>query len=193
MYTVIDFETTGLDASSCQVIQVGAVKLDSNFNEVGRLKINVALRKGTELPEKITELTGITEKDLAEGLPEYLAHMILDMFIDEDVVVAQFASFDLSFMPLRDCYDFICTKSVFNVLHPYEKASLTNIVDYYGLEHLEHHTALDDADMTAKVLKELDIDLREHGKNLTEFVNIMTEQENRPLRYIPVKAKVINY
>lgn len=192
MYTIIDLETTGLDREQDQIIQVGAVKLDESFNQIGSLSLNVKLMPGNVLRPFITELTGITEADLDNAVPAWKAYGLLEDFIGSDVFVAQFASFDLGFLPLGDNVDFYCTKSVFNLLHPGRKASLTNIVDFYELEHLKHHTALDDCFMTAQVFQEQLKEIKERAKDVTEFVNVMTMQQDRPIKFIPSRA-VIKY
>jgi DNA polymerase III subunit epsilon len=190
MYVVLDFETTGLDYKTEQVIEVGALKLDRDFKEIGTLNVMVKLKKGKKLPPFITELTGIVEDDLREGLSEFQAMQILKRFIGNDIIVAQFASFDLGFLskymvPKR----FICTRSLSRLLNPSEKASLKDLVQRYNVTLENHHRALSDVKATAEVFK---IMKREADEKGIEYLNVMVNASERPLRYIPENAKVVD-
>jgi DNA polymerase III subunit epsilon len=189
MYVVLDFETTGLDYKTEQVIEVGALKLDRDFKEIGTLNVMVKLKKGKKLPPFITELTGIVEDDLREGLSEFQAMQILHRFIGNDIIVAQFASFDLGFLskymtPKR----FICTRSLSRLLNPSEKASLKDLVQRYNVTLENHHRALSDVKATAEVFKIMKKEADEKG---IEYINVMVNASERPLRYIPENAKVV--
>lgn len=188
MYTVIDFETTGLDPATEQVIEIGAKKFDSQLNPVGAFVTKVKLREGKVLSDFIKNFTGLTDEELVEALDEKAALSALTAFIDTDIIVAQFASFDLSFLPTSKGKDFICTKTMFNLLHPNESAKLKNIVEFYGMEYENAHQAISDVNMTAKVFKIMKQECEEKG---IEYINKMTEQPDRPLKYVPENAEVI--
>lgn len=188
MYTFLDFETTGLNPQVEQVTEIGAVKLDAEFNEIGRMSVLVKLREGKELSDFIKELTGLTEEMLANGLDEKNALMALSSFIGSDIIVAQFASFDLSYLPFSNSNDFICTKSMFKMLYPEKKSGLKQIVAHYGIEYKNHHQAMADVEMTIQAFKLLQAECHEQG---IRYLNVMTEPEDRPLNYIPTKAVVI--
>lgn len=187
MYTFIDFETTGFDPNEEQVIEVAAVKVDANLNVKGTLHLMVALKNGKELPDIIVELTGIKEEDLVGGFDEKQSLEILAQFIGNSTVVAQFASFDLGFLAKQlEPTSFICTRSMAQLLRPNEKSSLKNLVERYGVALDNHHRALDDVTATIEVFKHL----RKECEDI-EYVNIMTETSERPLRYVPSIAKVV--
>lgn len=189
MYTIIDFETTGLNPATEQVIEIGACKIDADFNIIGQFTTKVALVDGKELSEFIINYTGIKPKDLEHGLSEDMAFLALNSFIDEDIIVAQFASFDLGFLDFHKkvTNDFICTKSLNNLLHPERKSGLKDIVKQYGIEYKNHHQAMADVGMTAKVFKQLKSEADEIG---LEYINVLTET-HRPLSYVPSHAQVI--
>ena len=91
-YLVLDFETTGLDYKTEQVIEVGAIKYDEDFNEVGMFHTYVKLYVKHGLSDFIKDLTGITEEKLEYGMNEGDAmHTIATMIDEETIVVAQFA------------------------------------------------------------------------------------------------------
>lgn len=188
MYVVLDFETTGLDYKTEQVIEIGAVKLNQFFEEIGSFHTMVALQPHKELPEKITELTGITKLDLDEGMNEVVALNMLKDFIGNDIVVAQFASFDLGFLSkVFEPELFICTRSLSQILNPKEKASLKDLVERYGVELEGHHRSMNDVRATIEVLKIMLKEVREKG---LPFYNLLFSSEERRLRFIPVNAVV---
>ena len=52
-----------------EIIQIGAVKCDENFNLVDKLKINVAPKYYRKMNRHVEKITGITSAMLAKGLP----------------------------------------------------------------------------------------------------------------------------
>ena len=94
-YVILDFETTGLDPTSAEIIEIGAILVEG-LEEKDRFH---ALVKPTgKLPRVITQLTGITdemlasEKPLAEVLPAFLE------FMRDYPVVAHNASLEQNFL-----------------------------------------------------------------------------------------------
>jgi len=72
----------------CEIIQIGAVKLDAanNFAEIGTFEVFVKPRINPTLSEYITDLTGITQEEIdvqgrsfADALADFLA------FLDDDL------------------------------------------------------------------------------------------------------------
>lgn len=60
---VIDLETTGLNSSSDEIIELAAIRI-INHKIADQLEVLVKTEKG--VPKVITELTGITEEILEE-------------------------------------------------------------------------------------------------------------------------------
>ncbi|PFW43758.1 3'-5' exonuclease [Priestia megaterium] len=193
MFTILDFETTGLDYKEEQVIEIGAVKLDKFFKPVSQLNVFVKLAKGKELDPFITRLTGITPEDLENGIEtQYAALTMLQRFIGNDIVVAQFASFDLSFLsPIMKPKMFICTRSVSRMLDKDKKAGLKDLVPRYGASLENHHRAIDDALATADVFKAMMARLPMNGYVLDHVLNVMVDSKERPLKYVPDNAQTI--
>ncbi|WP_145616359.1 PolC-type DNA polymerase III, partial [Bacillus licheniformis] len=91
MYVVFDFETTGLNYKTEQVIEVAAAKLDENLTPVATYNTLVALCEGMNISQFITDLTGITP-ELLEGKPSQDKVLgELKEFIGDSIVVAQYA------------------------------------------------------------------------------------------------------
>lgn len=167
---VFDLETTGLSASTCKIIEFGAVRL-KNGEVTGRFSTFVD--PGVHIPEEITEVTSIRDSDvagapcIAEVLPEFFE------FAKGALLVAHNADFDTGF--LRAAADslgiefnspYLDTVALSRFLNPgLSKHKLDTLADYYGLGDFNHHRAVDDAEMLSKIylrmteqLKERDID-----------------------------------
>jgi DNA polymerase III subunit epsilon len=189
MYIVFDFETTGLEASKEQVIEIASAKLDENLEPVETYSTLVRLNEGRTLPQFIRQLTGITAEELeAHGIPERHAMKQLKEFIGDNIVVAQFASFDLSFLAkVLVPEKFICTRSMARLLRPDEYASLSNLIKIYGIENLDPHRAYADVEATIEVFKKQKKECDEKG---IEYMNVLIDSNERPLKYVPENAVV---
>lgn len=64
-YLVYDLETTGLDAATCEVIEIGARLVKGGQVRSERSWL---IRQANPLPEEIVKLTGITDAMLAGGV-----------------------------------------------------------------------------------------------------------------------------
>jgi len=189
MYIVFDFETTGLEANKEQVIEIASAKLDENLEPIETYSTLVRLNEGRTLPQFIRQLTGITAEELEEkGIPERHAMKQLKEFIGDNIVVAQFASFDLSFLAkVLIPEKFICTRSMARLLRPEEYASLSNLIKIYGIENLDPHRAYADVEATIEVFKKQKAECDEKG---IEYMNVLIDSNERPLKYVPENAVV---
>jgi DNA polymerase III subunit epsilon len=98
----IDCETTGLDASSDKIIEIGIVEFE--FGKDGRVfKIrnshSAQEDPGISLSKKIVTLTGLTDEDLAKK--SFDADVINEMVANADLIFAHHASFDRKFLEKR--------------------------------------------------------------------------------------------
>lgn len=188
MYIVFDFETTGLDYKTEQVIEIAGAKLDENLEPVATIHMMVALSKGRILPQFIRQLTGITPYDLINGVPEDEAMERLKNFIGDSIVIAQFASFDLSYLSkVLIPEKFICTRSMARLLRPDEYASLKNLIKIYDVKNLDPHRAYADVEATIEVFKKQKAECDAKG---IEYMNVLIDSNERPLNYIPENAVV---
>lgn len=72
-YVVMDLEWNNVYSSKRgmffnEIIEIGAVKLDENFNEIGRFSQTVNTALGNRLRRKVKELTHITNEEINNGL-----------------------------------------------------------------------------------------------------------------------------
>ena len=159
-YTVLDLEMTGLDVKKDRVIEIGAVKVRKG--QVVDTFVTL-LRSEVPVPDHVTELTGITNAMVREGMAEDAAMEMLLDFIGEDAIVGHNVTFDYRFIkqwavnkkiPLElEAYD---TLQLARRLLPNEQSKkLENLCTYFGIERRNAHRALDDAVETYKVFENL--------------------------------------
>ena len=98
-YVAIDLETTGLDPDKDDIIELGAVRFRNGF---GVERFERLVNPMRPLPSFITELTGISDKDLENALPlEELAPDFI-RFVGSSPIVGQNIAFDLGFLSVAD-------------------------------------------------------------------------------------------
>lgn len=151
----IDVETTGISPEKERIIEIGAFRPETG--EVFRTFV----QPGRPLPEKITELTGITDEMLV-GAPDESAAMqaLLDFLAGDTVLLGHNISFDHSFLvqALRRCgleepqFYGIDTLKLARVLCPeLPDKKLGTVVAHFGLTNARAHRAFEDAKVTAEV------------------------------------------
>lgn len=159
-YTVIDLEMTGLDAKTDAILELGAVRVrDGKIADTYR----ALLRTGRRLPEKVTELTGITEEMMQSGREPETAMGEFFAFVGEDVLVGQNLIFDYSFLKQwavnhkfpfeRNAVDTL--KLARHFLPQEQKKDLESLCRYFGVERDCAHRALEDAVETYRVFEKL--------------------------------------
>lgn len=146
--TVFDFETTGTDPENDRIIEVAAIRC-INGEIVSQFQTLVQFNG--VLSEKITEITGLTAADLAEGMTEDIAFKILRNLAQDSLLVAHNAAFDLAFLHFwmqrtggrTFSNHFIDTCTIARERHTYPH-KLTDMTARYGIELTGAHRALND-------------------------------------------------
>ena len=168
-FVVFDFETTGFNAGGADsIIEIGAVKLKDGmiidrFDEL--------INPGRPLPQKIVELTNITDQMLEDKDNEENAVKRFIEWFGDDPMVAHNAKFDVSFLEMAyKKYNLGTFKNpVIDTLelsrtldNTYARHSLSALVKRYEVpwDETAHHRGDYDAEGTAlvfyKMLKKLD-------------------------------------
>lgn len=157
-YVVMDLEMTGLSAKTDQIIEIAAIKIkDQRIVDTYACVVN----SHCKVPERIVELTGITDTMVQEGIERETAVAGLLDFIDGQVLVGQNLNFDYGFLkqwavnhkrPLEAC---ACdTLKIARELLPAEQSKkLSSLCEYFGITRQREHRALDDAMETWKVFE----------------------------------------
>ena len=163
-FVVFDIETTGLSCETEEITEIGAVKV-SGGKVTDRWSTFVNPRK--PIPEKIVNLTGITDEMVADApvieniLPEFLE------FSKNSVLVAHNAKFDTSFIKaackkhnLNYSFASLDTLQLARCLYPtLPNHKLDTLTKHLNVVLENHHRAVNDAKATAdafiKMLDEL--------------------------------------
>ncbi|HCB64451.1 MAG TPA: hypothetical protein DEP43_00590 [Ruminococcaceae bacterium] len=159
-YIVFDLETTGLSAGNDRMTEIGAVKLEN-----GQVKdsFNIFVNPQRPIPEKITQLTGITDEMVA-GAPleeEALRQFYAFCGGEDAVLVAHNAPFDMRVLACclshygvahRALYPYLCTVRMGRRAYPgLPDHRLNTMCDALGIP-LDHHQAGSDSRAAAYLL-----------------------------------------
>lgn len=163
-FVVLDLETTGLNSSPSggrmdRIIEIGAYKIIG-----GEIKesFSTFVNPGRALSEEIIKLTGITQ-NMVDGAPTY-EQVMPDFFKfchDSYLVGHNIAGFDFKFIDYycsqlgyrleRKIFDTVQLSQEMLFLSNYK---LNTVADHFGIT-FNHHRAVDDALVTAKIFIEL--------------------------------------
>lgn len=187
-YIVFDIETTGLDSSYDEVIEIGAIKIKNNKIVS---KFNSLVKPKNAIDEYITELTGITNemvKDaptIEEVLPDFMD------YIDNDILIGHNVNFDINFIYdnlYRNKLDvltnnFIDTMRISRKLLPnLSHHRLIDLARYFEIDTTNNHRTLKDCEITMNVYENLkEIALRKYD-NVDEFKNVFKKHKKEGLR-----------
>ena len=160
-YIVFDIETTGLDSSYDEVIEIGAIKVHKNKIVS---KFNSLVKPRNEIDEYITELTGITNemvKDaptIEEILPDFMN------YIGNDILIGHNVNFDINFIYdnlYRNKFDvltndFIDTMRISRKLLPdLPHHRLIDLARYFEIDTTNNHRSLKDCEITMDIYEQL--------------------------------------
>ncbi|OLF81901.1 DNA polymerase III subunit epsilon [Marinobacter sp. C18] len=102
-FVCLDTETTGFDAASNKVIELGMVKgsISPSIGRVTAIKAVASLYEdpGFPIPQLITDITGIRNEDVAGRSID--DHQVREWFADDPIVIAHNAAFDRPFFENR--------------------------------------------------------------------------------------------
>lgn len=166
-YIIVDLETTGLDTTKDEPVQIGMLVFNEHFEIVHSFSSYIKpATRSSDLKEIVHYLTGITAEQLIDAPSvESICAQIAPWFDDNTVIVGHNVRFDVQilsrYMPLPhkaivDTYD--VARIAFHFLPSY---SLSVIYDNARQDplpeictHLQAHDALSDCVMTWYIFKE---------------------------------------
>ena len=156
-YVALDLETTGLNANSDAIIEIGLVKFSFD-GEIARYSSLISYSQ--KLPMNISRITGIKDSDLA-GSPDWSeVKEKVENFIEKgDILVGHNIDFDLAFLKKAgvdveqwqkvDTWE-LASMFIFNI----NSYSLEHLAKYIQLEY-DAHRALNDALAVEYLLKHI--------------------------------------
>lgn len=158
-YVAIDIETTGLDRNA-RIIELGAVRIRHGRKVASYSQL---VNPQIPIPAKVTQITGITDRDVKgkptidKALPKFYAFCGHDTWIGHNIrrfdlpVIAREAERAGVGMPDVSFYD---TLEVSQTLLPQlDRHRLLDLIRYFGIAKTERHRAADDAAQTAQIFE----------------------------------------
>lgn len=156
---VLDTETTGLDVSSCRLLQISGVWV-ADGQVVRARSFDRLVNPGVPIPPRSTTIHGISDAMVATAPPFAEVWPEIDRFLDAAVIVGQSIGFDLAVL-LRETQrvgatwrrpQFLDTKLLMAALDPEAgELGLDTIAARLGVPITDRHTALGDALVTAEI------------------------------------------
>ena len=94
-YVILDFETTGLDAASSEIIEIGAIRVRGLVEQE---RFHALVRPKGQIPDAVVLLTGITQDMVSAERP--LEDLITQFaaFLGDDPIVAHNSSLEQDFL-----------------------------------------------------------------------------------------------
>lgn len=155
-FICFDIETTGLSAARDKITEIGAVKVE---NGVITDTFSTFANPEMPIPQKITQLTGITDDMVNDAPSQSEAVGAFLEFAGDNVLVAHNAPFDTSFIA-KACEDMgreynytsIDTVAISRaILTDIKNCKLDTVAKFLRLGDFNHHRATDDAEMLARI------------------------------------------
>ncbi|MCH5336112.1 MAG: 3'-5' exonuclease [Campylobacter sp.] len=180
IFCIVDIESTG-GIKNGQILEIGAVKIQ-NSKEIDRFN---TLVKVDEIPENITELTGIS-LDMVKDSPT-LPKILNDfrLFLKDSIFIAHNVRFDYSFISkaLNESgfgillNRRICTIEFAQCCIQSPKYKLDTLKEFLGIQST-HHRALSDALAASEIFKYCLGKLPYHIKTTEELIEFI--KSSRP-------------
>lgn len=197
-FVVLDIETTGFTPEKGgRIIEIGAVKVkDGQVIDEFSTFVNPLIK----VPKKITEITGITNEMVANApvinnvLPKFKE------FIGDILVVAHNADFDWNrfLIPFFKKSGIIPTNNVLDTvtlskkIFPKEKKhNLKSLCERLEIPIENHHRALDDCKITAKVYLKL-IELGKENNNISSQIDLFSKDKEDEVMNIKSNEEQFN-
>ena len=208
-YVILDLEwnnTYGRKTKSFinEIIEIGAVMLDENFNEVSRYSSLIRSQIGKKLRGSVKQLTHITNEDLSSGIPFTKAMSEIRRWIgNRENTVITWGDGDirvliencrylngLEIIPFLSNYTDLQSyfQSIFNT-PPSRQIGLSAAAELLGIEadRFAHHRALDDSLMTAEIFRKV-----YNSENFSDFIKPCTRDFYGKLSFKPYVIGNIN-
>ena len=158
----LDLETTGLDADTDQIIEIGAIKVSGSK----QVEFHRLIRTEKHIPDAVRVLTGITDNMLENGTDLKASIIELNDFIRDAVLVGFNISFDIRF--INNVLDRLSLEPIHNktleLMHEAKKRNsfqanykFETTLKEYGITQTVHHRALDDASLMIQLYNKMEL------------------------------------
>ncbi|MGE4352803.1 MAG: PolC-type DNA polymerase III [Oscillospiraceae bacterium] len=180
-FVAFDIETTGLNQTTERMTEIGAVIFrDGQIGE----RFQTFVNPEKPIPPQITELTGITDRDVFDAPSEESALKDFIAFVGGRPVIAHNADFDTGFM--AECaercgidFDPVIIDSLplaRCLLPDLKRFKLDIVAGRLGLPEFHHHRASDDAAVVARMMEKFIPMLENQGAQTVDDIERITRQ-----------------
>ena len=183
---VIDFETTGFNPYESEVTEVGLMIIDGMTGEdIGTFNHLVKI-KADKVPDRVTELTGITKEATEKyGLELSVVKSYLQNALEDCIVVAHNYAFEAFWLDVvfnikpKFFYD---TLAIDRIARPHEPSHrLSDICEREGISLTNAHRAIHDVSATLELMVK---QLSWSDDNKKELLNTITTKKGQE-DYLP--------
>ena len=209
---LFDTETTGLDYANDEIIEFAAVVVEQKDGKaviVREYDELISLSPGKVIPEKIVDLTGITNEDVQQdGIDKAVVCADIDTLFNgsstKTLLLAYNAHFDLCFLyyllakhgnpAILKGKDKLDLLTVYKDRRSYPH-KLCNAIDAYGLagEVVNSHRAVDDVIATVAVMKAMEAEKADLHRYINLFgVNPKYGISGAPIRSVTYREQPYN-
>ena len=154
-YVVLDLETTGLDTTFDEIIEIAAIRVS---NSVKVSELTTLVKPDNKIDGYIIQLTGITNEMVKDApkIKEVFPDLI--KFLGDSVVIAHNANFDINFLYDNNMQcidepfinDFIDTMRISRRLFKDIRHRLIDLAKEFGISVDVQHRAIADCEVTQK-------------------------------------------
>lgn len=153
-FCIVDIETTGLDYTKCDIIEIAALRIESG--EVKDIFNTLIKPENSKITPEIEKINGISP-DMVEGQPiiSQISKKFLSI-IENSILIAHNSEFDIPFLKHHISKKFenqiACTLKASRFLLPnLSNHKLHTVASYFGITAQNRHRALGDVETTFQV------------------------------------------
>ncbi|NLE75905.1 MAG: DEAD/DEAH box helicase family protein [Chloroflexi bacterium] len=191
VYVALDLETTGLDPERDAIIEIGAVRFrGEQVFETFSTFINPG---GRPIPQRVKQLTGISDADVANAPSLRDVRQALVRFVGTNALVGHNVGFDLAFLRRHGLFtrqDSLDTFELSGILLPHAaRYSLERLAQELEIEASMHHRALADAETSRSLFLALEERARQLPAALLDELLQASQGVDWPAREVLLEAK----
>lgn len=184
MYIALDLETTGLDFEKEDIIELGAIV----FDQKGKIleEINTLIKTDKEIPELISQITGIKNTDMKDAVDFNSIKENLQKLLNENILVGHNINFDINFLEkygIQISNDYFDTLFLSSAILLEEKSySLETLCQTLNLKNLASHNAYEDAKSSMKLFLYLIPLFEDLNQKVIDEIKIISKKADLPIK-----------
>jgi DNA polymerase III subunit epsilon len=180
-YVVLDIETTGLNPSNDEIIELSAIRI---IDGVQVDSFSTLIKPINRINKFITDLTGITNQMVADAPDIESALPLFCTFVGDSVVVGHNVNFDINFIydNLQRCLNKPFSNEFIDLLRiarknlpDLENHKLKTLSEHFDIDTTDSHRGLKDCTMTNDCFIQCRTIVFEKYENKESFIKIFSK------------------